>query len=243
MKILAFSDLHGRNYKKASQLIKLLKPDWIVLLGDILPDFDMVSGVANRLACQRNHWNEFGHLFESPNAPTTFIRGNHELDGFEVPKRHQMLPGGMEGQVLQLEGYPSDSEAGVEGRCLSLEGLSKEVQDQADQNPGAGVVLSHVPPFGCLDEAEPGQTIGHKPLADWLFRRRIGPRGLVLCGHVHESFGIGSIGDNPNDKALVVNLAGGFALVQTSDEGWRVNRMARLDDIRIMHRDSPIDEL
>jgi len=239
VKILAFSDLHGRNYKKAAQLIRLLKPDWIVLLGDILPDFDMVSGTANRLECQQNHWREHGHFFENPLAPTTFIRGNHEIDGFEVPLRHRMLPGGLEGRVIRLEGYPADGGASVDRRCLSLEGLSKEMQDQACQNPGAGVVLSHVPPFGCLDQTEPGQLIGHKPLAAWLAKGQIGRRGLVLSGHVHESFGIGSIGDNPEDNVLVVNLAAGFALVQTVDEGWRVNRMARLDEIRIMRRDGP----
>lgn len=242
MRILAFSDLHGRNYKKSAQLIKLLRPDWIVLLGDILPDFDMVSGAANRLECQQNHWKEFGHLFESPNTPTTFIRGNHELEGFEVPPHQKMLPIGMEEQVIRLEGYPADGEAALDGRCLSNEKLFMELNDQAHQNPGAGVILSHVPPFGCLDEAEPGQAIGHKPLADWLVQGRIGSHGLVLCGHVHESFGIGSTGDNLNGNALVVNLAGGFALVQTMDAGWRVNRMARLDDIQVMRRDGPNDE-
>jgi len=43
MKILTFSDLHGRFTARAAQTIREQSPDWIVLAGDMLPDFSMLG--------------------------------------------------------------------------------------------------------------------------------------------------------------------------------------------------------
>jgi len=232
MKILAFADLHGRQLKEAAALIHEHQPDWIVLLGDILPDFAMVSGLENRLDCQRKHWQSHAGSLESSKCPTTFIRGNHELEGFQVPERHQHLPIGMEERVIRLEGIPSDFASGDESRASTVAELEAELRLQIHENPGASIVLSHVPPHGYLDEAEQGVHIGHKPLAAWLESRMIGPYGLVLCGHVHESFGIAFLGEKPIGKTLVVNLAGGYAVVAFQEDSWKVQRMETMDDLR-----------
>jgi len=53
IRILAFSDLHGKGFREASSLIDQQRPDWIVLCGDLLPDFSMVGGMASRLEAQK----------------------------------------------------------------------------------------------------------------------------------------------------------------------------------------------
>lgn len=232
MKILAFSDLHGRGYNQAAALIERHRPDWIVLLGDILPDFAMLSGHENRLACQRDHWNTHRSDFVSPNCPTMFIRGNHELEGFVVPGCHQESPNELKERFIWLEGYPADGAKSVGGRSLSPEQLEAELQAQLEATPHPMVVLSHVPPYGCLDQSEPWKHIGHRPLASWLESRKIGAYGLVLCGHVHESFGVAFIGEQEDDRTLVVNLAGGYALVDfVADGRWRIHTLQTLDQL------------
>jgi Icc-related predicted phosphoesterase len=56
LRILAISDLHGLHFKTASDLIDDMRPDWIVLCGDLLPDFGKIPGVGNRLHAQRAFW-------------------------------------------------------------------------------------------------------------------------------------------------------------------------------------------
>jgi Icc-related predicted phosphoesterase len=107
--------------------------------------------------------------------------------------------------------------------------LAQELSDQIIEAPQANIVLSHVPPYGCLDEVQPGTHIGHRPLAAWLESGSIGPHSLVLCGHVHESLGQARCGDS-----LVVNLAEGYALLDDQDEAgvWNRWRVLRLESIQ-----------
>jgi len=243
MKILALSDLHGRWYKQAGALIRLHDPDWIVLLGDMLPDFTMVSGARNRLECQQAHWQTQAALFESPRSPTTFIRGNREVDGFIVPSRFQSVPTDIAVRLIRLEGIPTDFGRDEDCRPYTQEELEGELRVQVHENPGASVVISHVPPYGCLDEPEPDAHIGHRPLASLLRSGEFGPDGLVLCGHVHESFGIGYIPDGQDRKTLVVNAAEGYALVSFQEGRWKVLRMETMSDLvmRLTHLESDED--
>lgn len=39
MKIMAFSDMHGRGFLAASALIDKHQPNWVICCGDMLPDF------------------------------------------------------------------------------------------------------------------------------------------------------------------------------------------------------------
>jgi len=94
------------------------------------------------------------------------------------------------------------------------------------------IVLSHWPPQGCLDGTMDGAGIGDPALRQWLEASACPPGGLVLCGHVHEGFGLGRCGD-----ALVVNAAEGYALLESAPTGrWQVVRMERMETVRA-HRD------
>jgi Icc-related predicted phosphoesterase len=226
MKILAFSDLHGHWYQASKALIDRHQPDWIVLLGDILPDFRIVSGQGNRLTCQLDHWKLYASDFESNSVVTTFLRGNHEIEGFKPPPHQRRLPAGFEERVIRLEGIPTEFGTWGWSREWEEADLAQELGDQIKEAPQANIVLSHVPPYGCLDEVHPGTHIGHRPLAAWLESGSIGPHSLVLCGHVHESRGLARCGDS-----LVVNLAEGYALLddQNDEGGWNRWRVLQLE--------------
>lgn len=222
MKILHFSDLHGCHIGLAADLIARHRPEWIVLTGDILPDFRAVEGRGNRLDCQQSWWSAYRRVFQTPESTTTLTLGNHELEGFrdrylEVPPRD------LEGQVGVLEGNPSEFGAWGFSREFGPEDLQREV----DALESPRVILSHCPPHGCLDRNHGGESIGHRPLRRFL-EEAPEPPSLVLCGHVHEAFGACHQG-----RTLVVNSSNGYALIELDLDGGAaaVTEMARMDDL------------
>lgn len=217
MRILHFSDLHGLAMREAEALIEALQPDWVVLTGDMLPDFHRLPGTARRLEAQRAWWRTWRSCFIRSGIPTTFVRGNHEIEGFE-DRALRAVPASLAGKVGFLEGIPARWGAWGFAREWDDEALREEVQALGD----ALVILSHVPPLGWLDRNANGEAIGHPSLRELLdppedsplHTRYAGSRGagaplLVLCGHVHESFGWVRHG-----PMLVVNAATGHAVIE-----------------------------
>jgi Icc-related predicted phosphoesterase len=202
MKILHLSDLHGRHTGAVERLIDAHMPDWIVLTGDMLPDFHMISGKGNRLNCQREWWGTYRSSFMHPEAVTTLTLGNHEIEGFR-DRELEAVPASLLGRVGVLQGNPA--EFGAWG--FSREYESDELQAEVDALNRPLVVLTHCPPHGRLDTNNGGQRIGHPPLRRFL-DDSLEPPLLVLCGHVHESFGQLRLG-----RTLLVNAATGFALL------------------------------
>ena len=77
LRLLVLSDLHGLHFKTVSDLIDDMRPDWIVLCSDLLPDFSKIPGVGNRLHAQREFWQVYRRTFIRDFARTTLVRGNH----------------------------------------------------------------------------------------------------------------------------------------------------------------------
>lgn len=228
MKILQFSDLHGRHMREAERLIQLHTPDWIVLTGDILPDFHMIGGKGNRLACQREWWGTYRSSFLKPGSITTLALGNHEIEGFrdrELEAVHPLL----DNRVGVLQGNPA--EFGAWG--FSREYEQDELQEEVDALKHPLVVLTHCPPHGLLDRTREGSRIGHPPFRSYLDEAKEPPL-LVLCGHVHESFG-----EIRHGRTLVVNAATGYALLDLDLCRNQVEliEMSRLNDT---HREVPL---
>jgi len=221
LRILALSDLHGRCFREASDLIDDTHPDWIVLCGDILPDFGMISGKGNRLEAQREFWAVYRSCFIRDFAKTTLVRGNHEIEGFADPAL-RLLPGCIDDHVIRLEGIPVEFGGWGWSREWEEDELRQELHDQYWLVPEPRIYISHVPPYGCLDLTADGQRIGHRALRRHLEKRKW-PQALVLCGHVHESFGHSERG-----KTTIVNAACGYALIEWSSEGLNILSMDRL---------------
>ena len=222
MKILHFSDLHGRHTKVAERLIDTHAPGWIVLTGDILPEFPRISGRGNRLSAQRDWWGTSRGSFMHPHAVTTFTLGNHEIEGF-LDHELETPPQALQGKVGVLQGNPA--EFGAWG--FSREYEPDELQEEVDVLNLPLVVLSHCPPHGLLDANREGIPIGHSPFRAYLDEVPKAPL-LVLCGHAHEAFGETRLG-----RTLIVNAATGYALVDLDLECGqaRVLEMSRLDSL------------
>lgn len=216
VRILHFSDLHGTAMRRAEELIQDLNPDWIVLTGDMLPDFARLPGEFRRLEAQREWWRTWRSSFLRDGVRTTYALGNHEIEGFADPGL-RAVPSGLAGRVGFVEGIPACWGAWGYSREWEEDDLELEVDALADPV----VVLSHVPPYGWLDLNARQQHIGHIPLRYFLdpsesrLKRQGGvrkgspqPTSLVLCGHVHESFG-----SKRHGRTLVVNAATGYALL------------------------------
>jgi len=216
MKLLAFSDLHGRYLSLAASLIETHAPDWVVLLGDILPDFDALSGRSARTAAQVAFWETYASCFEGGGAPLTFIRGNHEAEAFHVPPRHRRVPGPLVNRVLCLEGIPIPDGGFGFAREMDDQALEAELDRALDALLAPQVVLCHAPPFGCLDRG-----LGSPALRAWLDMTPGVP--LVLCGHVHEARGACHLGDT-----LVVNVAEGVALLDDQEGAWQLRSLESL---------------
>ena len=235
MRILHFSDLHGAATRLAESTIEDVRPDWIVLSGDMLPDFARLPVQARRLNAQREWWQTYRSSFLREGIRTTFVLGNHEIEGFE-DRSLRAVPAELAGSVGFLEGIPA---------CWGAWGYSREWEDDEllEEVLALGeprVVLSHVPPYGWLDTNSRGHRIGHLALREFVdaseesilrsspsIGRGLKPPSLVLCGHVHESFGWERHG-----PTLVVNAATGFAVVDLDlvANSAHVVRMERLLD-------------
>ena len=223
MKILQFSDLHGRHTRDAQRLIQAHAPDWIVLTGDILPDFHMIGGLDSRMECQRQWWSAYRHAFLRPGLVTTFTLGNHELEGFQDPELIG-APRPLLGRLGVLQGSPAEFGAWGYAREYGPDQLQAEVE--ALDHPL--VLLSHCPPLGRLDATWEGDRIGHPPLRQYLDETLDAPL-LLLCGHVHESFG-----QIRQGRTLIVNAATGYALLDL-DLGFGLARVIKMSRLKIPH--------
>jgi len=220
LRILAFSDLHGSGFLAASALIDRHQPNWVICVGDLLPDFSQ-RPVNSRLLAQQSFWRDHRHLFVRPEIVTTMIVGNHELPGFKFPGM-DLLPAGFEDRVIRLEGIPGDAGPFSFANGLPEEELEEELQDQLTLVSNPLIYLSHAPPYGSCDRSHRGENIGHRPLFRHL-QDRDWPRVLVLCGHVHQSFGIEEVG-----ATTVLNVATGYALLEWQEGCTSVLEKGRL---------------
>ncbi len=214
MRILHFSDLHGRASTEAARIVAQVEPDWIVLTGDMLDDPEWLPGEHRRSARQMRAWDRIRRPFLAA-ACTTYVRGNHEREGFSDAFLQAARPTGFQDRIGILEGIPAEFGPWGFPRELAPEDLARELDVQGPRE----LWLSHVPPYGVLDRTRHGTRVGHRPLAALLTGDR--PPSLVLCGHVHESFGTHTVG-----RTHVVNAAGGYALLDWDPESGRVDLLA-----------------
>jgi len=188
MKILAFSDLHMSRRRAA-------------LLVEASADADLVIG-AGDFCNMRQGLDEAMEMLAGLAAPAIFVPGNGES---VEELRAAALPGVT---VLHGEGCAVDGVAffglgyGVPTTpfgawsCDLTEGAARGML--ADCPEGA-VLVVHSPPYGVADLSGAGQHIGSRAILETVEAKR--PK-LVLCGHVHDSWGAReTVGDS-----LVANL-------------------------------------
>ena len=127
-------------------------------------------------------------------VPMGYVPGNHDL-------RSLRYPGNLDGTCAQIAGL---SVVGIGGTNPPRRGFPYEWEDdeiRALQLPEADILLSHCPPANTpLDFARgAARHVGSLAIRE----RALAHRGVLVCGHIHESYGVAQLGD-----CLMMNAGG-----------------------------------
>ncbi len=196
MKICMISDTHEQHSK-----VEIPKCDLLIHAGDITG-----RGALQKLNAF-NTWLET-LLADGVVGDVVYIAGNHDIS---LQDNREVAEG-----ILLSGNYLNNSMAYVgpadEQKCVfgipdqlpfndlafntpepQLARMYKYIPDEVD------ILVTHGPPLGVLDENNDGHHCGSKSLLDWI--KSYQPR-LVVCGHIHEGYGIALV-----DNTLVVNAS------------------------------------
>jgi len=194
VRVVAMSDTHG--FHKGLEV-----PDGDILIhcGDADGSQRWGGGRGRRDGV--HPFSHFARWFlRQPHKRKFFVEGNHEHYRQAAGLGKQLLSGSLECFGLHIHGLPySRSQLGC-----------REIPNNVD------ILVSHVPPYGILDEAvkparadrPPGlevasNHIGSKPLRNALAALGAGAPRLHLFGHIHEARGI----QRSTDGTLFANVA------------------------------------
>ncbi|MCB9794298.1 MAG: metallophosphoesterase family protein [Alphaproteobacteria bacterium] len=119
-------------------------------------------------------------------VPVRYVPGNHDLPDLD-------LPGNLDGRVETLGGLRV---AGLGGAGPAKFGFCYEWDEdeaRARTLPDCDVLLCHCPPADTpLDVlARDGRHVGSQAIRE----RALAHRGVLVCGHIHESAGLTQLGD------------------------------------------------
>lgn len=187
MKILAFSDLHHNRARADALVVASAEADLVIGAGDFANHRESVPEALNLLAGLK--------------APFICVPGNNESEAELRAAAHAgwtvLHCESAEMQGLTLFGIGGGIPETPWDWSFDLsEAAAREV---LDAYIGADILISHSPPKGIADQARPGLSLGSEAVYDAV--DRLQPK-LVLCGHIHESWGReGMIG-----QSRVVNL-------------------------------------
>jgi Icc-related predicted phosphoesterase len=211
MRIIALGDPHGRLPKNLSSIIKKKKIELIVCIGEVFPiirsgnnagDADLKSG--EKILEKLNSYDIpvilfKGNMFFSKNWSKYFrqlIRKykniiNKKLAKFKFKKKTFILFDMIyeKHSHYYLPSYRIN-ESKNKKRLMRLNNILNKNKD--------AILLSHAPPYKCLDKIKSGGYIGSKILLIAIKKNH--PK-LVLCGHIHEAKGKSKIG-----KSEIYNL-------------------------------------
>ncbi len=176
MRILAFSDLHASR-KQAAELVAASRDaDLVIGAGDYC---NMGEGLGEALG-----------LLSGIRAPMVLVPGNAESAEAlraEVEEGIAVLHGGgiaIGGVKMFGLGYSVPPPPFGEGWSCNLD--EAEAEAMLAQCKAADILISHSPPRGVADRTSAGQSVGSLAVAEAI--RRVQPE-LVLCGHIHDSWG------------------------------------------------------
>ena len=197
MKLLAFSDLHVDLDAAAELVERAHEVDAVVAAGD--------------LASVHRGLDEAVEALRAIEAPTILVPGNNETDdalrsacgGWE-PARV------LHGEATEIDGvtfFGIGAGVPVTPWDWSFDLYEDEAAAMLQRCPDRAVLVTHSPPKGHCDRSGAGQELGSTAVLAAIERTR---PSLVLCGHIHESWGCESeIGDS-----RVTNLGPGGRVLE-----------------------------
>ena len=176
MKLLVFSDLHRDRDAARSLVERSVDADILVGAGDF--------------AVMRQGIDDVIEILREIDKPTVLVPGNGESDD----ELREACAGWasahiLHGEVATLDGIPFYGIGGGIPVTPFGEWSFDLTEDEADamltRCPSEGVLVSHSPPHGHVDEAG-GLHLGSHAVLDTI--ERVLPR-LVVCGHIHGCWG------------------------------------------------------
>lgn len=175
MKILAFSDLHMSRRSAAALVEASAGADLVIGAGDF---------------CNMRHGlDEAMEMLSGLQAPAVFVPGNGE----SVAELRAAAPAFA--TVLHGEGREIDGVAfyglGYGVPVTPFGAWSCDLTEDAARDllapcPPGAVLVVHSPPHGHGDRTSAGQHVGSRAILEAVETKQ--PR-LVLCGHIHDSWG------------------------------------------------------
>lgn len=207
MRILTLSDIHGDFYALTRQPLPYV--DLVLIAGD-LTNFGLrppaiYRDEINRELGQARDW--MSRLHEHC-CWIMWVQGNHDIDlpdNYFAPFAHNIRDRSM---VLSHDGMRF-SVRGVSSTCTfnKPELVDHLAHMTSNRNEDAhafnfryhDIVVSHSPPFNCLDTTIQGVHLGSPALKAHIYEYQ--PK-LVVCGHVHASAGTRTL-----ERTLIVNSA------------------------------------
>lgn len=197
LKILAFADIHGSQYRLniALKNIEKYDPDIIIICGDIT---------------QFGPRNVALNLLNQINKKTLAIHGN--IDTNEVLKaidESNAINIHLEKIIINKKKF-----VGIGGETQISEKLKIKENNTYKQLKyiidNSTILVTHIPPYGLQDKIFLGLNSGSKKLKNIIDKYY--PK-LVLCGHIHENPGF-----TRYNKTIIVNSSigkkGGGALIE-----------------------------
>ncbi|HHS94102.1 MAG TPA: serine/threonine protein phosphatase [Rhodobacterales bacterium] len=188
MKILAFSDLHLARARADDIVTASRSADLVIGAGDFC---NMREGLDEAMA-----------MLAGIEAPFVLVPGNNE----SLEELQASAPEGahvLHGNSVEIDGLTIFGLGGgipiTPFGAWSWDLDEDEAQSLLQGAFGADIIVSHSPPKGVADRTSDGTSVGSlavRVAAEW-----IQPK-LLLCGHIHESWGE----EEMIDGTLVRNL-------------------------------------
>jgi uncharacterized protein len=199
MRILNISDIHGRF--KDFKLETLPDVDAVLVAGDLTnfgtnPPHQYLAEATAELE-QAKMWFE---ALSQRCAKVFWVQGNHDigvpddfLDPFAMNIRDKSVILEHDGLKFRLRGVSqtcafSNSDWSKRWAYTTADPLKDLKAFSFDHHD---IVLSHSPPYKCLDTTKSGAHIGSPGLRRYILKHQ---PILVVCGHVHEAAGVEMLG-------------------------------------------------
>lgn len=199
MRIFATADLHG-DIDQMRQLKSAAKDaDLLLICGDIGGknyDYDTKKGygsIREAIFCtmpktQEKDAKKLDAYLNKLPIPSYYILGND--DWFETDSQHRLT------QPIDVGGFtlvPFEY-VGITPFTTNREANENKLMYELCQlkTGKKTIMVAHVPPHGVCDILFNGEHAGSKAVREWIHAHE--PM-LWLCGHIHESFGKGQIGN------------------------------------------------
>jgi Icc-related predicted phosphoesterase len=176
MKVLAFSDLHC-DRGTARRLVAAAA------------DVDLVIG-AGDFASQHRGLEDTMLELSAIETQTLLIPGNNETeDALRSACAEWSSAQVLHGTGVEIGGvdfYGLGAGIPTTPWDWSFDLTEEEAAARLSDCPEEGVLVVHSPPYGHCDQSAAGEHLGSEAIAAAIEKRRL---QLVICGHIHESWG------------------------------------------------------